>query len=398
MPCLQKERRDMNIEYADRIKQLPPYLFEEIDKAKQKALNEGRPIIDLGVGDPDRATPDFIVKKLHQASLDPATHKYALNKGLRSLREQMAEWYKERFNITLDPDTEILPLMGSKDGIAHIPLAFINPGDEVLVPDPGYPPYVSGTIFAGGKVHYMPLKVENNFLPDLDAIDEKTAAKVKLMHVNYPNNPTGAVCDVSFYEKVTAFAKKHNIIVCADSAYTEISFDGYVPPSFLEADGAKEVGIEFHSLSKTFNMTGWRIGMAVGNKDVLAGLAKVKSNVDSGVFTAIQFAAIEALKRGAGLKSEFNKQYAQRRDVLLGGLNDAGWKISKPVATFYVWAPVFGEYDSAGLAKALLEKTDIVVTPGSGFGKNGEGYVRMALTVGPDKLREAVGRVKEKFF
>ncbi len=388
----------MNIEYAERLKKLPPYLFAEIDKAKQKAVREGRPIIDLGVGDPDSPTPDFIVEKLQEASRDPATHKYALNKGLRGLREEMTSWYKSRFDVDLDPDTEILPLLGSKDGISHIPLAFINPGDEVLIPDPGYPPYNSGTVFAGGKPHFMPLRAENEFLIDLAAIDKKVAKKCKLMHINYPNNPTAAVCDRAFYEEVVAFAKENDIIVCSDAAYTEISFDGYTPPSFLEVPGAKDVGIEFHSLSKTFNMTGWRVGMAVGNAEVLEGLAKVKSNVDSGIFTAVQVAAIESLKRSGEVKGNFNRMYAERRDVLVDGLNGAGWKIPKPLATFYVWAPVFGGYDSASLARAFLEKADIVITPGSGFGKSGEGYVRMALTVGSDKLKEAVDRVKKIFF
>ena len=388
----------MEIEYADRLNELPPYLFAEIDKAKQEAVGEGRPIIDLGVGDPDSPTPDFIVKKLHEASLDPSTHRYALNKGLRLLREEMAAWYRSRFDISLDPDTEILPLMGSKDGISHIPLAFVNPGDEVLVPDPGYPPYNSGTIFAGGRSCFMPLLAENDFLIDLDAIEPDVAKKCKLMHVNYPNNPTGAVCDKAFYKKVVAFAKEYDIIVCSDAAYTEISFDGFTPPSFLEVPGAKDLGIEFHSLSKTFNMTGWRVGMAAGNARVLSGLAKVKSNVDSGIFTAIQVAAIESLRRSKEIKDGFNKRYVERRDVLVDGLNAAGWKIPKPLATFYVWAPVFGEYDSASLAKAFLEKADIVVTPGSGFGKAGEGYIRMALTVGPDKLEEAVCRIKKTFF
>ena len=386
------------MEYAERLKQLPPYLFAEIDKAKQKAVQEGRPIIDLGVGDPDSPTPDFIVEKLQEASRDPATHKYALNKGLRDLREEMTNWYKSRFNVELDPDTEILPLLGSKDGISHIPLAFINPGDEVLIPDPGYPPYNSGTIFAGGRPHFMPLRAENDFLIDLEAIDKNVAKRCKLMHINYPNNPTAAVCDKAFYERIAAFAKKNNIIVCSDAAYTEISFDGHTPPSFLEVPGAKDIGIEFHSLSKTFNMTGWRVGMAVGNARVLEGLEKVKSNVDSGIFTAVQVAAIESLKRSGEVKEKFNKMYAARRDTLLDGLNKAGWKIPKPLATFYVWAPVFGGYDSAGLAKAFLEKTDIVITPGSGFGKSGEGYVRMALTVGSDKLEEAADRIKKTFF
>jgi LL-diaminopimelate aminotransferase len=388
----------MNIKYADRLKQLPPYLFEEIDKAKKKAVREGRPIIDLGVGDPDSPTPDFIVEKLREASLDPSTHKYALNKGLPGLREEMADWYKSRFGVDLDPDTEVLPLLGSKDGISHIPLAFIDPGDEVLLPDPGYPPYNSGTVFAGGRPHFMPLRAENGFLIDLAAIDKKVAKRCKLMHLNYPNNPTAAVCDKAFYEEVVAFAGKNNIIVCSDAAYTEISFDGYVAPSFLEIPGAKDVGIEFHSLSKTFNMTGWRVGMAVGNAKVLEGLARVKSNVDSGIFTAIQIAAIESLKRSGEVKEKLNRMYAERRDVFVGGLNKAGWKISKPLATFYVWAPVFGGYDSAALTKAFLEKADIVVTPGNGFGRFGEGYIRMALTLGSDKLEEAVARIKKIFF
>jgi LL-diaminopimelate aminotransferase len=388
----------MKIEYADRLKQLPPYLFEEIDKAKQKAKKEGKPVIDLGVGDPDTPTPDFIIRKLQEASLDPSTHKYALNKGLKALREEMAKWYKSRFNVELDPDTEVLPLLGSKEGIGHVPLAFINPGDEVLIPDPGYPPYNSGTVFCGGKPVFMPLLEENGFLPDLDAAKKKITKRCKLMHLNYPNNPTGAVCDRTFYEKVAEFAEKHGMIVCSDAAYTEVSYDGYDPMSFLEVSGAKDVGIEFHSLSKTFNMTGWRVGIAVGNAEVISGLAKVKSNLDSGIFAAVQIAAIEALRHSSEVKEEMNRLYEGRRNVLVEGLREAGWKVPKPEASFYIWAPVFGDYDSAGLAKALLEETDIVVTPGSGFGPSGEGYIRMALTVGTDKLQEVVSRVQKKFF
>ncbi len=388
----------MKIDYADRLKRLPPYLFEEIDKAKQKAKEEGRPVIDLGVGDPDTPTPDFIIRKLHEASLDPATHKYALNKGLRALREEMAGWYKSRFNVDLDPDTEVLPLLGSKEGIGHVPLAFINPGDEVLIPDPGYPPYNSGTVFCGGKPVFMPLLEENGFLPDLDAAEKKITKKCKLMHLNYPNNPTGAVCDRAFYERSVEFAERHGIMVCSDAAYTEISYDGYDPMSFLEISGAKDVGIEFHSLSKTFNMTGWRVGIAVGNAEAISGLAKVKSNLDSGIFTAVQVAAMEALRHASEVKEEMNKLYERRRDTLVEGLRKAGWEVPEPLASFYIWAPVFGDYDSAGLAKALLEETDIVVTPGSGFGPSGEGYIRMALTVGTDELQEVVSRIQKKFF
>lgn len=388
----------MNFDYAERLKKLPPYLFEEIDMAKKKAEEAGRPIIDLGIGDPDTPTPDFVIKKLQEAVLDPSTHQYAFNRGLKKLRQAMADWYDWRFGIELDADTEVLPLLGSKEGIAHVPLAFINPGDTVLVPDPGYPPYNSGAVFAGAEVHFMPLLRENGFLPDIDAIDKDVAKKAKLMHINYPNNPTGAVCDKAFYEKVVKFAKENDIIVCSDAAYTEMCFDDCVPPSFLEVEGAREVGVEFHSLSKTFNMTGWRVAMAVGNEKMLNGLAKVKSNIDSGIFTAVQVASIEAMKHAYEFKKKMNAIYTERRDALVDGLNEAGWKIDKPKATFYVWAPVLEGYDSASMAKALLEKADIVATPGSGFGKYGEGYVRMALVKDAAVMREVAARVKKAFF
>ena len=350
------------------------------------------------MGDPDRPTPDFIIKKLHEASMDPSTHQYALNRGLPALRQEMARWYEARFNVKLDPAAEVLPLLGSKEGIAHVPLAFINPGDELLVPDPGYPPYTSGSIFCGGKVHFMPLLQKNDFLPDLGAVKESVARKAKLMHINYPNNPTGAVCDKAFYKEVVAFAKKYDIIVCSDAAYTEISFDGFDPPSFLEAEGAGDIGIEFHSLSKTFNMTGWRVGMAVGNKKILEGLAKVKANIDSGIFTAVQVASIEALRHADEVKRENCRVYTERRDRLVEGLNRIGWKVKKPLATFYLWIPVLEGYDSMSMAKVLLEKADIVVTPGNGFGKSGEGYVRMAMTVPNGKIDETVQRIKKALF
>ncbi len=388
----------MNIEYADRLKRLPPYLFEEIDRAKQLAIAEGRPVIDLGVGDPDLPAPDFIIRKLNEASRDPSVHRYALNKGLRTLREAMADWYRSRFNVDLDPDTEVLPLIGSKEGISHIPLAFINPGDVVLTPDPGYPPYNSGAIFAGAEVHVMPLLEKNGFLPVLEDIDSDVAERCRIMHINYPNNPTGAVCDSGFYSRLVEFAQRHGIMVCSDAAYTEISFDDFKPLSFLQTKGAKDTGIEFHSLSKTFNMTGWRVGMAVGNADILAGLAKVKANIDSGIFTAIQIASIEALQNAEKVVAGMRKTYKERRDILIKGLDAAGWAVPCPAATFYIWAPVFGKYDSTGLARAALEKADIVVTPGNGFGEFGEGYVRMALTVDTGRIEEAVRRIRKAFF
>lgn len=387
----------MNIELSDRLKKLPPYLFVEIDRAKKKAVSDGRDIIDLGVGDPDIPTPKHIIEMLHKASLDPKTHRYALDEGLPELRIEIAAWYKRRFNVSLDPETEVLPLIGSKEGIAHIPLAFINPGDTVLIPEPCYPPYRSGAILAGGIPEIMPLTAEKNFLPDFRHVKDHVLGKAKLMFINYPNNPTAATCEKKFFDEVVKIAERENIIVCHDAAYTELCFDGYRPPSFLEADGAKLVGIEFHSFSKTFNMTGWRLGFACGNASVIQGLRKVKSNIDSGVFQAIQIAGVEALKSSTVLKDlkRVNAVYQERRDVLVDGLNSIGWKAPKPKATFYVWAPVMERHTSATLAKTLLEEANVVVTPGNGFGAAGEGYVRMAITVDKKRLKEAVGRIKK---
>ena len=385
-----------NIKISERLKKLPPYLFVEIDKAKKKARDEGRDIIDLGVGDPDLPTPRFIVDAMKRAVDDPKTHRYALDQGMPELRGAIAKWYQGRFDVKLDPDTEILPLIGSKEGIAHMPLAFVNPGDMVLVPDPSYPPYRSGTIFAGGEPLAMPLLESNHFLPDLRAINHHLLHKTRMMFLNYPNNPTGASCVKGFFDEVVNFAQKHSIIVCQDAAYSEIAFDGYKAPSILQSDGAKEVSIEFHSLSKTFNMTGWRIGFACGNSSLIEGLAKVKSNIDSGIFSAIQRAAVTALERYDKHIPSINKVYGERRDILVNGLNSIGWNVVKPKATFYVWAKVKGRYTSALLAREMLEKADIVVTPGNGFGEHGEGYVRMALTVDRSRIREAVDRIKKR--
>ena len=388
----------MNIEISDRLKQLPPYLFVEIDKAKRKLRESGKDIIDLGIGDPDSPTPKYIIDALNKAVRDPKTHKYALDEGHTGLRIEIAKWYKDRFGVTLDPDSEVLPLIGSKEGIAHIPLAFVNPGDTVLVPDPCYPPYKSGTIFAGGTPHVMPLTKENGFLPDLKSINPHVAKKAKMMFINYPNNPTGATCDKGFFKDVVHFAERDNVIVCHDAAYSEMFFDGYRPPSFLEVPGAKEVGIEFHSFSKTFNMTGWRIGFACGNASVIKALAKVKSNIDSGIFTAIQLTGIMALKNVNKTVERTNRIYQERRDVLVDGLNKIGWNIKKPKATFYIWAPVIKQHTSMTLAKLLLEEAAVVVTPGNGFGAAGEGFIRMALTVDKNRLKQAVQRIEDLIF
>jgi len=386
----------MKIEFSERLKKLPPYLFVEIDKAKKKARDEGRDIIDLGVGDPDIPTPNFIIDALNKAVRDPSTHRYALDQGLPEFRTAAAKWYKNRFGVELNAENEIHPLIGSKEGIAHAPLAFINPGNMALVPDPCYPPYRSGTIFAGGEVISMPLLEKNHFLPDLKAVNHHLLHKVKMLYINYPNNPTAAVCDKKFLKEVVEFARKHNIIIAYDAAYSEIAFDGLKPSGILEIEGAKEVALEFHSLSKTFNMTGWRIGFACGNSELIKGLAKVKSNIDSGVFSAIQRAGIVALENYDKHINSIIKVYQERRDIFVDGLNKIGWNVQKPKATFYVWTKVPPRHTSATFAQTLLEKVDIVATPGNGFGEAGEGYIRMVITVDKRRLAEAVDRIKKK--
>ena len=383
----------MSFELSQRLRQLPPYLFAEIDRAKRRLRAEGKDLIDLGVGDPDRPTPAHIVEALYRAAQDPSNHNYALDFGMTELREAIAGWYQDRFGVELDPETEVLPLLGTKEGIAHIPLAFVNPGDRVLVPDPGYPVYASGTIFAGGEPVRMPLKAENGFLADLEAIDGETASRSRLLFLNYPNNPTAAVCDLAYLEKAAAFAGKHGIILCHDAAYTELAFDGFRPPSFLQAEGSREVGIEFHSLSKTYNMTGWRVGFAVGNPEVIRGLSKVKSNIDSGIFQAVQKAGVAALTGPQDFRDELLETYRRRRDTLVDGLNALGWQVEKPRATFYVWCPVPDGSPSADFAKRLLEESGVVATPGVGLGPSGEGYIRMALTRPEEEIRVALERL-----
>ena len=382
-----------HFEYAERLKKLPPYLFAKLDEMKKEAVDKGVDIIDLGIGDPDMPTPKRIIRCLQETSSDKKNHRYASYTGLPELRESIAGWYKRRFDVVLNPENEVLPLIGSKEGIGHIPFAFIDSGDTVLVPNPGYPVYRAGVTFAGGEIYFMPLLSENAFLPDLDSIPESAAEKAKMMFINYPNNPTSAVADKSFFSEVVDFAEKFGIIVCHDAAYSEICFDGYRAPSFMQADGAKEIGIEFHSLSKTYNMTGWRIGFAVGNREILSGLGKIKTNLDSGIFQPIQWAGIEALN---GLQEEYHNTieiYQKRRDILVDGLNRIGWAVPKPKAAFYVWAPVLPGYDSSSMTSILLEKGGVVTTPGPGFGEMGEGFLRMSLTIGEEKLREAVERI-----
>jgi len=382
-------------EFANRVKNLPPYLFASIDKMKQEALSRGVDLIDLSIGDPDIPTPGHIVEAMKRAVEKPAHHRYPSYEGMLSFREAVANWYKTRFNVSLDPGTEVLSLIGSKEGIGHIPLAFVNPGDVVLVPSPGYPVYPVATLFAGGESHIMPLLEENNFLPDFSIIPGDVLNRAKLMFINYPNNPTSAVTHLGFYEKVISLAKRYGIIVCHDAAYSEIYYDGKRPVSFLEAEGAKEVGIEFHSLSKTYNMTGWRIGFAAGHRDLISGLGKIKTNLDSGVFQAIQETAIVALGTGDEILSQIRHTYQARRDSLYDGLSSLGLHVIKPEATFYLWARVPSDFDSSAFAAHILERASVLATPGSGFGKPGEGYVRFALTVPVNRIKEAVERIGE---
>ncbi|MFA5155966.1 MAG: LL-diaminopimelate aminotransferase [Candidatus Omnitrophota bacterium] len=385
----------MEFKIAQRLTKLPPYLFLEIDKSKRAARAEGRDIIDLGIGDPDLPTPANIIEKLYRAALDPATHKYALDQGMPALRQAISTWYKGRFGVGLNPENEVLPLIGSKEGIAHFPLAFINPGDYSLVPDPCYPPYKGGTIFAGGKPYLMPLLETNAFLPDLKKIPLSIRKKAKLIYINYPNNPTGSTAEKSFYREVVAFARKNRLIVISDLAYSEMSYDGYRPSSFLETEGAMDVGIEFHSLSKTYNMTGWRIGWACGNAKLVSALAKVKSNIDSGIFSAIQLAGVEALTGPQEHIRNMCRIYQERRDALVSGLNSLGWNVLPPKATFYAWIKVPRKADSIKFSRLLLDKADIIATPGVGFGESGEGYIRMALTVSRERINEAINRLKK---
>lgn len=392
---MEGEGKTMRIEQAKRIDQIPPYLFAEIDKKKEEMRQKGMDLIDLGIGDPDLPTPKPIIEQLKKAAEDPRHHRYPSYEGMIEFRGAAARWFEKRFHIRFDPKTEILALIGSKEGIAHIPLAFVNPGDYVLVPSPGYPVYRVSTLFAGGVPYFLPLLKKNGFLPKLSEIPEEVAEKAKLLFLNYPNNPTSAIADRSFFEEAVAFARRHQIIVCHDAAYSELAFDGYRPPSFFEIEGAKEVGIEFHSLSKTFNMTGWRIGFAVGNARIISGLGRVKTNIDSGLFQAIQEAGIVALNHFDTPIPQIIQIYERRRDVMVKGLREIGLGLEPPKATFYLWIQVPGGYTSAQFATLLIEKAGIVATPGNGFGEAGEGYIRMALTVEESRLKEAIERLKK---
>jgi LL-diaminopimelate aminotransferase len=383
----------MPYEFSDRLKALPPYLFKELDRIRDEVKARGVDVIDLGVGDPDRPTPVHIIEALKKAAEDKANHQYPVYSGMNSFRNVVAAWYKRRHGVELVSETEVCSLIGSKEGLAQFPLAFLNPGDVSLVPEPSYPVYRSGTLFAGGVSHFMPLLSKNGFLPDLGAISHEVLQKAKIIWVNYPNNPTGAAASLDFYAELVSLAKKHNLIVASDAAYSEFTWLDKPHPSILEVPGAKDVAVEFHSLSKTYNMTGWRIGWAAGNATLIKGLGLVKSNVDSGVFQAVQLAGMAALGGPQEPVKEMGQLYKERRQTLVEGLKKAGIEVLKTDYTFYVWATVPKGLKSADFASKLLEESGIVATPGNGFGPSGEGYVRFALVQEVPRLKEAADRL-----
>ena len=366
------------VEYAQRIKALPPYLFAQIDQKKREKLAQGVDVIDLGVGDPDLPTPKPIVEAMQRAVEKPEHHRYPSYEGMLSFRQAVADWYKRRFGVELDPQKEVVALIGSKEGIAHFPLAFVNPGDVVLCPDPAYPVYKIGTLFAGGEPYILPLKEENRFLPDFKSVPKDVLKRAKIIWVNYPNNPTSATATESFYKELIEWARENNIIVASDLAYSEIYFGNEKPMSILQIEGAKDVAIEFHSFSKTFNMTGWRLGMAVGNEKLIAGLGKVKTNVDSGQFQAVQEAGITALNLPEEELQKIKDTYKERRSAMVKALEEVGLRVYPSDATFYLWVKVPEGYTSAEFVSRLLDECGIVCTPGNGFGEYGEGYFRIS--------------------
>jgi LL-diaminopimelate aminotransferase len=381
------------VRIADRVRDLPPYLFAELDKKIEAKRAEGADVISLGVGDPDHPTPRHIVEALQEAAEDPTTHRYPSYYGMPAFRQAIADWYLARFGVELDPDTEVQPLIGSKEGIAHLAWAFVDPGDEVLVPDPGYPVYEIGTRLAGGTPVPMPHTSERGFLPDL--VSAEATSGTKLMWLGFPSNPTAAVAEVPVFEEAIRFARDHDILLAHDAAYSEMTFDGFVAPSVLQIPGAKDVAVELGSASKTFNMTGWRVGWAVGNAEAIRALATVKTNIDSGIFEAVQRATIAALSGPMDHLAEQREIYQRRRDLLVGALNDLGWDLKPPLGSFYVWAPTRDGSSSAEFCDLLLERAAVVVAPGAGYGAQGEGWVRFSLTTPDDRLEEAVARLRK---
>ena len=383
------------MKFASRIEKVPPYLFVGISRKIAEKRAQGIDVISFGIGDPDIPTPENVVEKLRETALDSPNHRYPETDGLPEFRQAVVDWYQRRFGISVHPDKETLPLIGAKEGIGHAALCFIEPGDIALVPDPGYPVYSVGTWFAGGECHWMPLLEENGWMPDLDAIPGDVADKATVMWLNYPNNPTGAIADADYFAKVVEFAKAHDIAVMHDASYSEVAFDGYRPISFLETPGAIDVGVEFHSLSKSYNMTGWRLGMAVGNEDIISALMVIKSNLDSGVPNAIQYMGMEAMELSQNAIDERNAIYEHRRDRVVQTLRDIGLDAIPPKASLYVWTRIPEGFTSAEFTALLLDEADIVVTPGNGYGEYGEGYIRLSLTINDEDMEKGLARLSE---
>lgn len=382
---------------AERLAALPPYLFARIEQKIEELEEKNVDVISLGIGDPDLPTPPHIVQVLQEQVKNPENHRYPSSAGMLAFRRSVADWYQGRFQVELDPSTEVVTLIGSKEGLAHISFCYLQDGDTALIPDPGYPVYGIGAALAGAKNYLLPLKEENGFLPDLRNIPTDVSKNAKLMFLNYPNNPTGATCDQSFFEGIVEYAKSFDIIVCHDAAYSEITYNDYDAPSFLQVPGARDVGIEFHSLSKTYNMTGWRLGWAAGNRELIRSLTTIKSNIDSGVFQAVQYAGIAALEGPQDCVAEMKRIYEERRQIALQGLKELGWNISLPKGTIYLWVPVPPGFNSTEFAELVLEKAAVVITPGLGYGKYGDGYFRISLTLDTERLQDAFARMKKAF-
>jgi LL-diaminopimelate aminotransferase len=379
---------------AKRIEKLPPYLFAEIDRKVGEARSRGVDIISFGVGDPDLPSPPHVIEALQKAAADPATHQYPSYTGMPEFRESIAGWYQTRFGVALDAGAEVQPLVGSKEGIFHLPVAFVDPGDVALIPDPGYPVYETGTILAHGDAVLMPLLPENGFKPDLGSLSDEVLSRAKVLWMNYPSNPTSAVVDKEYFDEVVAFCRKHDLLLAHDAAYTEITYDGYVAPSVLQAEGAMDVAIEFHSLSKTYNMTGWRIGWVAGSPVAIEAIKRLKTNIDSGIFDAIQRAGMAAIDGPQDYLAECVERYRHRRDLLCDGLKSMGVVVDPPKGSIYVWAPVPDGHTSESYTTFLLEEVGIVVAPGTGYGPSGEGFIRFSLTIADDRLEEGVERLR----
>jgi LL-diaminopimelate aminotransferase len=379
---------------SSRLERIPPYLFAELERKIAEKKAAGVDVISLGIGDPDTPTPQLVVDALCEAARDPGTHQYPSNRGRKEFREAVARFYERRFGVELDPETEIIPALGAKECIFNLNLAFLDPGDAALAADPGYPVYTGGPLLAGADPVLMPLLPERGFAPDLQAISPADRERARLLYLNYPNNPTGAVVPDGLFEETVAFAREHDILVVHDASYTETTYDGYVAPSFLQTPGAKDVGVEVFSLSKGYNMTGWRAAAIVGNAEAIEAYWRLKTNIDSGMFDAVQLAAAAALDRGDDEAKRMCEIYQRRRDLVCDALREIGVDVTPPKGTIYVWAPVPEGYTSASYCEHVLEESAVVISPGGAYGPNGEGFFRISLTVPDDRLAEAVERLR----